>query len=335
MLAKEDTRHVYERFKDAALRIEHLRKQRQESDCRKTDKSQQFKIDENKPTSTKCGKCGKKGHNTEECWSKKSRKEASNSFSATLRGWSCNASTTSTQNIKRSSLVPKHIVKLLCLGLETRGIIDTGSQLTIMPLNFLLKAKEKGVDVDNLCKEIKARKLEVFDASGNQMNFLGCMETEKPEALGVQILISPHPEAEYQTKHVLKDMQEQDCVKNIALHREWLELSWRRLYLKPGQRRDPCEMGTQSRRCKIPVLNNSDEPVVFKQGQTIGEWWQHYLIDPRVTDIKSDMLELAKSFAAEGKDGNSADAPKGKQEVGRIFSGTESTNLRIRRRVCN
>ncbi|KAK6034108.1 hypothetical protein COOONC_28396 [Cooperia oncophora] len=59
-----------------------------------------------------------------------------------------------------------------------------------MPLSFFLKAKETGVDLDNSCKEMKARK--VFDASGNQMNFPGCMETEVELIGGKKSIVQMH-----------------------------------------------------------------------------------------------------------------------------------------------
>ncbi|KAK5966851.1 hypothetical protein GCK32_012506 [Trichostrongylus colubriformis] len=61
-----------------------------------------------------------------------------------------------------------------------------------MPLSFLLKARDAGADMDTLCKEVKAEQLEVFDASGNQMDFLGCMETKMELVGGDRGIIQMH-----------------------------------------------------------------------------------------------------------------------------------------------
>ncbi|KAK5976066.1 hypothetical protein GCK32_013968 [Trichostrongylus colubriformis] len=310
ILANEDMRSVYERMKDAALRIEHLRRQRAGFNGRRFS-------------------------------------------SATLRGWACKVATADTQV---SSLIgPKHMVRLQCLGLELPAMIDTGSQLTIMPLSFLLKAREAGGDMDTLCKEVKAEQLEVFDVSGNQMDFLGCMETKMElvggnrgiiqmhikrlrdevvllrinalEVLGVKITISSTNQAQTQAKqksardersgNLFKERRETPQATSMAVIAK-------RSYVKPRncgtiQVRSGHKPGDavlwshddriQSGVCaiskegvaEVPVLNNSEEPVIFKEGEIIGEWSQHDWVDPRLIDSKSDMLEISKSNTTESK----------------------------------
>nr|CDJ93461.1 Hypothetical protein CBG21985 [Haemonchus contortus] len=388
ILTNEEGYHVYERMKDAALRIEHLRKRRYDFNEKKLDKrersgpglkqqtpkevsyfdsgrrskdpsatqdcklkEQQPKGVEKKPNTVKCAKCGKKGHSTEECWSRKDKREAGNSFSATLKGWSCSASTPGT---KVCSLIgPKHMVKLQCLGLELPAMIDTGSQLTIMPLSFLLKAKKAGADVDTLCKEVKSRDMEVFDASGNLMSFLGCMETELKllgggtslvqmhvkrlkdevlllgtnalEALGIRILISTQNETQIDCDKTegAQGKNRQSRNSNIP-QKALMAVVAKRSYVKPktcsrvqvrcGQHSKDAVLWSHNRLvesgvcsvsekgvAEVPVFNNLDEPVIFKEGETIGEWSQHKWVDPRLVDAKSDMLELSKEHTTEGR----------------------------------
>ncbi|XGW23594.1 hypothetical protein V3C99_005654, partial [Haemonchus contortus] len=388
ILTNEEGYHVYERMKDAALRIEHLRKRRYDFNEKKLDKrersgpglkqqipkevsyfdsgrrskdpsatqdcklkEQQPKGVEKKPNTVKCAKCGKKGHSTEECWSRKDKREAGNSFSATLKGWSCSASTPGT---KVCSLIgPKHMVKLQCLGLELPAMIDTGSQLTIMPLSFLLKAKKAGADVDTLCKEVKSRDMEVFDASGNLMSFLGCMETELKllgggtslvqmhvkrlkdevlllgtnalEALGIRILISTQNETQIDCDKTegAQGKNHQSRNSNIP-QKALMAVVAKRSYVKPktcsrvqvrcGQHSKDAVLWSHNRLvesgvcsvsekgvAEVPVFNNLDEPVIFKEGETIGEWSQHKWVDPRLVDAKSDMLELSKEHTTEGR----------------------------------
>ncbi|VDO96209.1 unnamed protein product [Heligmosomoides polygyrus] len=65
----------------------------------------------------------------------------------------------------------------------------------------VLTAKEAGADLDRICKEISAVDCDVYDASGNRMDFLGCMETDLElddvvllgtnalEKLGVRVIV--------------------------------------------------------------------------------------------------------------------------------------------------
>ncbi|VDO64871.1 unnamed protein product [Heligmosomoides polygyrus] len=60
--------------------------------------------------------------------------------------------------------------------LSKRALFDTGSQISILPLKILLEAQESGFDLDTDVEEIKAASKEpVYDASGNEMKFLGAV----------------------------------------------------------------------------------------------------------------------------------------------------------------
>ncbi|RCN50733.1 zinc knuckle [Ancylostoma caninum] len=154
------------------------------------------KQDESKPLpdirnkQVKCTNCGKRGHQSNDCWSKKPGQQNNCSFSTVVEAWSCKSSTTER---KVNGLVgPKHIVKVKCLNTIIPAMIDTGSQLTIMPLSVLLKAKESGVDMDDMCQQLPKEDLNVLDASGDKMDFLGCMETEIELIGGLKAKIQMH-----------------------------------------------------------------------------------------------------------------------------------------------
>ncbi|EYC20635.1 hypothetical protein Y032_0021g329 [Ancylostoma ceylanicum] len=113
-------------------------------------------------------KLWEKGYQSNECWTKKPAQQNNCSFSTVVEAWLCKSSITGG---KVNGLVgPKHIVQVKCLNIIIPAMIDTGSQLTIMPLNVLVKAKENGVDMDNMCQQLPQEDLNVFDASGNKMD---------------------------------------------------------------------------------------------------------------------------------------------------------------------
>ncbi|VDL84523.1 unnamed protein product [Nippostrongylus brasiliensis] len=84
------------------------------------------------------------------------------------------------------------MVRLRCHGIEVAAMIDTGSQLMIMPLNVVLTAEKAGAKLDRLCRQIAAVECDVYDASGNRMDFLGCMETELELVGGKKSKIQMH-----------------------------------------------------------------------------------------------------------------------------------------------
>ncbi|KAK6019494.1 hypothetical protein OSTOST_14870 [Ostertagia ostertagi] len=63
---------------------------------------------------------------------------------------------------------------------ENPALIDTGSMISIVPVEVLGKAKDRGFDVDTLKLVEKSQLAPVFDASENKMEFLGAVfiETE-------------------------------------------------------------------------------------------------------------------------------------------------------------
>ncbi|VDO18544.1 unnamed protein product [Heligmosomoides polygyrus] len=57
-----------------------------------------------------------------------------------------------------------------------KSLFNWGSQISILPLKFLLEAQKSGFDLDSDVKEIKYNsKKSVYDASGNDMEFIGAV----------------------------------------------------------------------------------------------------------------------------------------------------------------
>ncbi|KAK6050111.1 zinc knuckle, partial [Cooperia oncophora] len=200
ILETETSGKVYEKMRETALRIERLREnsslgrahRRHWDSGRKgppqgmngsnkaaptPDKQDGKKFNGRAPQRTQkdvtCTNCGKRGHEAQECWSKKSDRQAV-SFSATLDTWCCK--TIQSKAGKCVEVGSKYMVTLTCLGSKESGLIDSGSQITIIPLEILKRARDRGQDMDRLCTQVPLPDVNAYDASGNRMDFLGCVQ---------------------------------------------------------------------------------------------------------------------------------------------------------------
>ncbi|KAK5977858.1 Zinc knuckle, partial [Trichostrongylus colubriformis] len=199
ILETEGGATAYEKIKEMALRIERLRankfmykEHKRQWECNRELKQetngdtkvsategQDRKLSGRTPQRSRkdknCSNCGKRGHEAQECWSRRKDSQAV-SFSATLDSWCCKKVESESRGRQCQLIGPKHIVTLTCLGMKVKGMIDTGSQLTIMPLEILKRARDGGKDIDHLCTLVATPDVDAYDASGHKMDFLGCVE---------------------------------------------------------------------------------------------------------------------------------------------------------------
>ncbi|KAK6043702.1 hypothetical protein COOONC_18792 [Cooperia oncophora] len=71
----------------------------------------------------------------------------------------------------------KMTVELELLGIKARGLLDTGSEITILPGKVLLRAKRAGFDIDRALVEHEIDQTKrVYDASGSAMQFVAVLE---------------------------------------------------------------------------------------------------------------------------------------------------------------
>ncbi|KAK6058942.1 hypothetical protein COOONC_03464 [Cooperia oncophora] len=96
-------------------------------------------------------------------------------FTTTLKRWSCKE--IQDRPSAYNELFGKHTVtEVNLLGMSKLALLDTGSQVSIMPLRILLEAQEAGFDMDDNIEESPApREKTIYDASGNQMEFKGAI----------------------------------------------------------------------------------------------------------------------------------------------------------------
>ncbi|VDL81861.1 unnamed protein product, partial [Nippostrongylus brasiliensis] len=197
-------------------------------------------------------------------------------------------------------------------GLEATALLDTGSQTTIIPLLLLKRAIESDVDLDKFVTRISHPKVKVRDASGNVMSFLDVVQVpitfrgqteEIPAYVGrgldevvilgtnaldrfgmcLQRVETPTPHKESAGVESTAGIE----AKAVVKHRVFLpaggvgtlKLTCAAAVSKDGVVLQSANAIIGDGVCNpidgevhIPVLNTTDEAIVFKAGEVVGEW---------------------------------------------------------------
>ncbi|EPB69515.1 zinc knuckle [Ancylostoma ceylanicum] len=210
----KESNGAYEKLKETAKRIERRnltfqnvrggaaegrRPVRLKKEAHSLNESKQHER-ETKPTEprereTRCFNCQETGHLAREC--SKKAKPATNprtvgSLSARLSAASAHTvGMTVTQEPQRvqpfsSPLFgDKTMVQLEIFGRVWPGLLDTGSEISILPSKVLLQAKADGVDIDNEVAEYPIdNATQVCDASGSRMSFFTTVDVNIRERDG-------------------------------------------------------------------------------------------------------------------------------------------------------
>ncbi|XGW16660.1 hypothetical protein V3C99_001814, partial [Haemonchus contortus] len=102
---------------------------------------------------------------------------------------------------EESDLIGERLtISLKVLGEQCQALVDTGSMISIVPVELLAKAQDKGVDLDSLSMIPKAKLKPVYDASDRRMDFLAAvyLEVELNDGCTQEVAfhISPRKECE-------------------------------------------------------------------------------------------------------------------------------------------
>uniref|UniRef100_A0A7I4YW91 Gag-pol polyprotein n=1 Tax=Haemonchus contortus TaxID=6289 RepID=A0A7I4YW91_HAECO len=196
------------------------------------------------------------------------------------------------------------------LGLTAPALIDSGSMVSIIPINLLEKAQEKGYEVDTLPTITESEVGPVYDASGNEMERVGAVTAEaeleggrrtklvlhimplpQDEVLsgmnalakpGVQISITNGEEDELRWKSDsnLTANKEAKVIRRtyvpsrataiVEVDCEGVEANERLLWTR---RKDVASgiFKICNQRATIPVHNCNEASIVLKEGETVGE----------------------------------------------------------------
>ncbi|EYC34955.1 hypothetical protein Y032_1232g3776, partial [Ancylostoma ceylanicum] len=165
-----------------------------------TEQKQVYPTQSDKPKAQKksepiCHNCKKPGHFRRDCRElvqrgtsvkqagnlqdrednkQRPQENAARTFSTTLRHWSCRA--THAKGRGNELVGDQTLETVELLGLKRRALLDSGSQISILPLELLVTAQNAGFDLDSDVEEIpQLEHPSIYDASGNPMNFKGAV----------------------------------------------------------------------------------------------------------------------------------------------------------------
>ncbi|KAK6033260.1 hypothetical protein OSTOST_00527 [Ostertagia ostertagi] len=92
------------------------------------------------------------------------------------------------------------VIPVKFLGEQCNALVDTGSMISINPIEIVARAQDRGFDVDSLSVVPKSKLKPVFDASNNEMKLMSAVyiqvETEGRRSELIAFHISPAKEAE-------------------------------------------------------------------------------------------------------------------------------------------
>ncbi|KAK6031471.1 zinc knuckle [Ostertagia ostertagi] len=160
----------------------------------------------------KCYQCSRFGHIARECPSRAVRvnrasqmktqsEDGETKMSSMIQRGRSLGMTTQGRGAGKTDLIGSQIViPLKFLGEQCNALVDTGSMISIIPIEIVARAQDRGFDVDSLSVVPKSKLKPVFDASNNEMDFMGAVyiqvETEGGRSELIAFHISPAKEAE-------------------------------------------------------------------------------------------------------------------------------------------
>nr|CDJ82535.1 Zinc finger domain containing protein [Haemonchus contortus] len=225
----------------------------------------------------------------------------------------------------------KPLAVITLCGIEAKALLDTGSQTTIIPVRLLKKAMDRKVDLDEYIERIPGPNTKVRDASGNmeffdtiriairledQVKAVSAFVGRSPDEvviLGTNALelfnLRPLKGSEAKSEHmaakrtasVAAEVKNRTYVPAKAVRT--LTLTCTRvsavdsplLCSRHPVLPDGICGSTETNEVSIPVINHSDEGLVFKKGEVIGEWEDSAWIKPRYIEPERNMLDLDRS----------------------------------------
>ncbi|KAK6031026.1 zinc knuckle [Ostertagia ostertagi] len=230
----------------------------------------------------KCFKCKSTGHKARECKTT-ATSEVSRpvSLSARVRGVKCTKVHSKHGHIRNRSphiFGKRSTIEVTILGKDRKALLDTGSQISILPSIVLQEAMDDGIDIDAVVKEIALPKsLKITDASGKAMKFLTAVEVDVVNRSDnklnrVRMLVSKTKEkliilgtnAIPQIGYEVRKIGHKEEDKEVEQQQKEVENSSaatvaRRVFIAPGQTEYvdlKCE-----EKCTEAMLNSSDKRV--------------------------------------------------------------------------
>ncbi|VDP60641.1 unnamed protein product [Heligmosomoides polygyrus] len=254
------------------------------------------------------------------------------SFTTIVETLSCAAG--EVKDMERSKFFGKRLTENIRLvSVCATALLDTGSEVTIIPLKFFKMALDQGIDLDGYVERVDSPEARIRDASGNVMDLVDsiCVEIELKgvqkriacyvgrglddliildtnalEAFGLE-LVEVSQQVEKGSQNVMDSFN--DVVKRAIVKD--------RVYVPPGSARpltlvcartqkatvlwssnpfvcDGLCAGAPNGEVEIPVVNRSNEPIVFRAEEDVGVWGTDQWLNPNQAEATTDMLDLGK-----------------------------------------
>ncbi|VDO25396.1 unnamed protein product, partial [Heligmosomoides polygyrus] len=204
------------------------------------------------------------------------------------------------------------------LGSKEKALLDTGSMISIVPVELLARARDRKVDVDSFKFLEKSKLTSVHDASGNRMDFLGAVYLEveleggRCDTVAFHISVTKEEELIIGT-NALQRLGVEMVMKGPSAERVTNRVAvTKRVYVPPrevqtvqvcceGDLAEAAERviwperrgiaagvyAIKGQRTELPMFNTSDEPVLLKEGESVGYWSTDKWHDRGVTIVSS------------------------------------------------
>ncbi|KAK6013854.1 zinc knuckle, partial [Ostertagia ostertagi] len=266
----------------------------------------------------RCFKCKKTGHKARECKSIASGSSGNAmSLSARIRKAGCSAACTkqtrSCRKLSPTIVGKRSTIDVTILGRDRKALLDTGSEVSILPAKVLQQAMNDGIDIDTAVKEVPLpRSLKITDASGRAMDFLTAVELDIVNKRDNRKLLykcwCPKVKKSLQGPREKKMLRQREETEPnpvaVVAQRVFIapgqtkyvdlkcEKKWSEAVLSTTDKRIPnglCKVDVDGM-TKVAVVNISDEPMVIRKGQEVGEWEKAYWDEFRFNDSPADIL---------------------------------------------
>ncbi|EYC11418.1 hypothetical protein Y032_0050g1903 [Ancylostoma ceylanicum] len=284
----------------------------------------------------RCYHCSQYGHLAKECPRRQSedsqhgrnQNQPRNPVSAIINN-ARNLAVRSIPSKERELVGKRTVVQARLMGKEIPALLDTGSMISIIPIKVLEEAQKRGYDVDAL-EVLSSNSKGIYDASNNEMTFLGAVRIEVQLQGGSKQAVAFHISKEDDEEILIGTNALENLGVSVMIEGTRLEKTSgthedtarvvQRVTIPPYKTawvRVGCEKSETgeerilwpsrkevadgvfkitNQEAKVPIFNPSEEAIVLRKNEELGTWvsdkWHDTLDDTNTTMLDSGGLEI-------------------------------------------